>query len=92
MTILTFSYFSKKNREKPRNISFPQSKVAVLYVTYNDFKEDAAMSCVKQDYSNFHTFILDDSDDIKYIKLINSFAAKHRKEITVIKEKKQESF
>src|SRR5947208_677649 len=37
--------------------------VAILYTTKNDFVEAAALSCVHQQYVNFHVYILDDGDD-----------------------------
>jgi len=32
--------------------------IAVLYTTVDDFRYDAALSCVNQDYPNFHVFLI----------------------------------
>ena len=35
--------------------------VAILYTTCNDFVEESAASCIRQNYSNFKVYLLDDS-------------------------------
>ena len=37
--------------------SFP--RIALLYTTVDDFRYNAALSCVNQDYPDFHVFIVD---------------------------------
>jgi cellulose synthase/poly-beta-1,6-N-acetylglucosamine synthase-like glycosyltransferase len=63
-----------------------QPAVAVLYTTKNDFNEQAVCSCLRQDYSNFHTFILDDSTDKKHLDEIDRFV-KNKNNVTVIRRK-----
>jgi cellulose synthase/poly-beta-1,6-N-acetylglucosamine synthase-like glycosyltransferase len=48
--------------------------VAVLYTTCNDFVEASALSCVRQQYSSFRVYILDDSTDLNYQRRIDKFA------------------
>lgn len=52
-------------------------KVLLLYCTCNDFNPDALKACMKQDYDNFQTVILDDSSNFSYIRRIDKFAKTH---------------
>ncbi|MFH1777332.1 MAG: glycosyltransferase [Candidatus Omnitrophota bacterium] len=92
MTILTFSYFLKERTQQLKPIQKQHPPVALLYVTYNDFRADAVLSCINQDYDNSHAFILDDSTDSKYINNIDKFAGKYAKKVTVIRREKREAF
>ncbi len=62
---LVVSLFSRFVRKSPPAIdpiaSYP--KVALLYLTMNDFKQEAALSCINQDYPKFDIYMLDDSTD-----------------------------
>ncbi|MCM8813404.1 MAG: glycosyltransferase [Candidatus Omnitrophica bacterium] len=95
MTILTFSYFSRKPNDLTEKvpicdgISKSCPRVALLYVTYNDFQEEAALTCVKQRYEHCHLFILDDSTEEAYRARINAFAQTHRGRVTVIRRKER---
>lgn len=69
---------------KPKRLSFKpmiQSKqrIAILYLTMNDFREEAMLSCINQEYSNFDVYILDDSTDIKWKNRVNNFIQKRHK-------------
>ncbi|MFH0768895.1 MAG: glycosyltransferase [Chloroflexota bacterium] len=51
----------------------PVSKVAIIYCTYNDFNRDAALTCLGQDYPDYHVFILDVSTDEDMRKQVDTF-------------------
>ena len=69
-----------------------QPKVAILYMTMNDFQYRAAHSCVNQDYSNYHVFILDDSTEQHTMNEINTFKKKFEEKVTVIRRKERKGF
>jgi len=48
-------------------------KVALLYLTMDDFNEEAVLSCIGQDYPDFDVYILDDSTDAQIKMKINKF-------------------
>ncbi|MFH1778987.1 MAG: glycosyltransferase family 2 protein [Candidatus Omnitrophota bacterium] len=58
-----FSRIFIKRYTPPINLTNTTPKVALLYLSMNDFKEEAALSCINQDYPNFDVFVLDDSTD-----------------------------
>lgn len=84
LVIILFSYIkspsnyniSEQNKEKA-------PAVALLYATCNDFKEEALLSCLGQNYGNYHTFILDDSSSEEYRSRIDGFASKYPQAISV---------
>ena len=51
----------------------PSPKVALLYLTMDDFDEEAALSCVGQEYPDFDLYILDDSADEQMKMKIDEF-------------------
>ena len=73
------------------NIIQNNPKVILLYTTCNDFDEKSLKKCIKQKYSNFETFILDDSNNSKYIEKINNFIKKYP-EIKIIRRENREGF
>jgi cellulose synthase/poly-beta-1,6-N-acetylglucosamine synthase-like glycosyltransferase len=89
LVTIIFSYRRDKvNNPLKVKDSFPPNpspSVALLYTTCNDFNENAALSCLGQDYGNFHTFILDDSDNGEYKGRIDYFASLHKNRATVIR-------
>lgn len=64
----------KEVRIDPQNAP----RVLLLYCTCNDFNAKALTACRKQDYPNFKTVILDDSNKFEYIKEINKFYVQHQ--------------
>ena len=66
---------NKKYDEIKSIVIDPQTapRVLLLYCTCNDFNAAALSACRKQDYPNFKTVILDDSNKFEYIKEINKF-------------------
>lgn len=92
MTIVTFSYFHKKKSLSLKPLEKPYPSVAILYVTYNDFRVDAISSCLNQNYDNFHTFILDDSTNLEYIQIIDEFANKFNNKVTIIRREDRKGY
>lgn len=61
-------------------------RVLLLYCTCNDFNAAALAACRKQDYPNFKTVILDDSNKFEYIREINKFQILHS-DVEVVRRK-----
>ncbi len=59
--------------------------VAVLYLTKDDFKESACLSCFNQNYLNFKVFILDDSSLPENKKRIEDFQTQYPFNVQVIR-------
>ncbi|MBL7129863.1 MAG: glycosyltransferase [Candidatus Omnitrophica bacterium] len=74
------------------NLPNPSPKVAVLYTTCNDFQQEALISCLKQNYKNFHVFILDDNSDEDYKNRIDNFSKIYPDRITIIRREKRIGF
>ena len=65
-------------------------KVLLLYCTCNDFNADALQTCMRQDYDNFQTVILDDSSKKEYLERIDEFAKTHGAEL--VRRENREGF
>ena len=70
--------------------SLPKPKFLLLYCTCNDFNEKALEACMRQDYENFETIILDDSSKSEYLKRIDDFA--ERPGVTVARRSDRAGF
>jgi hypothetical protein len=59
------AFLSKKQAEKINRSMLPKilPKVLILYGTKNDFCANKLLKSMQQTYSNFETFILDDSSE-----------------------------
>lgn len=66
-------------------------RVLLLYCTCNDFNAAALSACRKQDYPNFKTVILDDSNKFEYIREINKFYVQHAN-IEVVRRKDKSGY
>jgi len=77
-------FISPPQYEKKLYSSFTPT-AAILYTTMNDFNEEAVLSCVYQNYSNFDVFILDDSTDNKIKKQIDSFVLHYSEKVKLIR-------
>lgn len=66
--------------------------IALLYTTCNDFSERAALSCVRQDYSSFHIFLLDDSTDPSFQNKVDRFHECHALLTTVVRRNSRIGF
>ena len=66
------------------------AKVILAYCTCNDFDGNSLLKSMQQDYENFETVILDDSNDKKYKQTIDKFAA--RNGVKVVRRKDRKGF
>lgn len=66
------------------------AKVILAYCTCNDFDGNSLLKSMQQDYENFETVILDDSNDEKYKQTIDKFAA--RNGVKVVRRKDRKGF
>ncbi|MCX5698777.1 MAG: glycosyltransferase [Candidatus Omnitrophica bacterium] len=95
LVIVGFSYFKPSDNLTSLLLTHPPTtlpKVALLYATCHDFREEAVYSHLHQDYPNYHLFILDDSSDQAYQKRIDEFAKNHLNRITVIRRNNRVGF
>ncbi len=78
---LIYAIHHKKIMEKYNSILKTQvcdtPKFTLLYCTCNDFNENALLQSMQQNYTNFETVILDDSNKQEYITKIDNFAKNH---------------
>jgi cellulose synthase/poly-beta-1,6-N-acetylglucosamine synthase-like glycosyltransferase len=70
--------------------SFPG--IALIYTTVDDFKYEAALSCVNQDYPNFQVFIIDVSQGQKGRDQVDEFHKKFPQQTTIFRREKLEGF
>ncbi len=93
MFVLTYYFFlkNKKYRIDYLDNDITNKKVIILYTTCNDFDAKALLACMKQNYSNFETFILDDSYEESFKNEIDKFAQLHRN-VKVIRRKDRKGF
>ncbi|MFA5115727.1 MAG: glycosyltransferase [Candidatus Omnitrophota bacterium] len=94
LVIIAFSYFKKTAAYRVSNaINSPNHPhVALLYTTCNDFREEAVLSCLKQDHPDVHTFILDDSDDAAFKARIDDFCRQRAGNVTVMRRHGRQGF
>ena len=92
VAVFLFSFFSQTPsvRSPPRPPS--HAEVAVLYLTRNDFKYEAALSCVRLRYDRFHVFILDDSTEPDRISEVDAFHRAYPRITTVIRREGRRGF
>lgn len=65
-------------------------RVVMVYCTCNDFDGTSLLRSMQQEYDNFYTVILDDSQKPEYIKKVNEFSARHG--VPIIRRKTHEGF
>jgi len=70
--------------------SFP--RIALLYTTVDDFRYDAALRCVNQDYPNFHVFLIDVSQGQQGRDQVDEFHRKFPQKTTIVRREKLEGF
>ena len=90
---LVFSYMRKPDlmaRGQAVAQGSPASpKVAIIYTTYNDFNREAALSCLNQDYPNYHVFLLDVSTNPDMRKQVDAFHDEFASSTTLFQRKEQ---
>lgn len=97
LVLIAFAwYYRLFHRKKELAVTaFPTGKspgVALLHTIYNDFKEEAALSCVQQDYENFRVYILDDSTDPTYQLMVDEFAGRFPEKVVVVRREDRKAF
>lgn len=70
----------------------PAPRFLLLYCTCNDFNAKALAACMKQDYPNFTTVILDDSSEAKYRSEINRFANRYGDAVEVVRREEHKGY
>lgn len=94
---LSYAVLRKKLNDKYADIKEvridPQNapRVLLLYCTRNDFNATALSACRRQDYPNFNTVILDDSNKFEYIKEINKFYVQHAN-VEIVRRKNKKGY
>lgn len=92
VAVVLFSMLSKPIH-RPENFPLdPAPPVAILYPTCNDFQKEAAQTCLNQNYSNFHLFLLDDSTKDDYRSLVDEFHAAHPDRATIVRRGSRKGF
>lgn len=95
LVIVIFSYLRRSKGifvlSRPYSL-LANPPVALLYATSNDFQEAPLSSHLKQDYLNYHVFILDDSTSEDYKNRIDEFCRKNLRQITVIRRPNRKGF
>jgi len=69
-----------------------QASVAILYTVCNDFQSRALTSCVRQNYRNFHVYVLDDSSSEDIKSSIDNYVSDHPQRITIIRRDDRNGF
>jgi len=82
--LFIFTLTEKFWAPKPQLGDAPPGVVAILYLTHNDFDEDAAASCTRQDYP-CRLFILDDSTRADMMDRVDCFHRANRSTTSVIR-------
>lgn len=94
--IISFAVYYKLRRRKvapvATSVVTALPPVAILYTTCNDFVEESALSCLKQDYPYFTLYILDDSTDPSFKKRIDEFATLDNEKIMVVRRPDRKGF
>jgi len=81
---------AREVEEKERQVGFPG--IAVLYTTVDDFKYNAVLSCVNQDYPDFHVFIVDVSQGQAGRDKVDEFHREFPQKTTIVRREKLEGF
>lgn len=90
--LMLFTMISARRKRTPAPPLESRPRVAVLYTTMHDFQERAALSCINQDYDNFHVYLLDDSVDGAARQAVDDFASRHVGRATVVRRSNREGF
>ncbi|HEY82483.1 MAG TPA: glycosyltransferase [Dehalococcoidia bacterium] len=67
-------------------------RIALIYTTVDDFKYEAALSCVSQDYPNFHVFLIDVSQGRWGREQVEEFHKKFPDKTTIFRRERLEGF
>ncbi len=97
VSVVLFAWLHRRGRRTrgvrlPPALPDPAPRVAILYVTCNDFVEESAASCLRQDYRGYALYLLDDSSDPEYQRRVDAFAARHPGRVLVIRRGDRRGF
>ncbi len=70
-------------KEGESEIGFPD--IALLYTTVDDFRYDAALRCVNQDYPSFHVFLVDVSQSQEGRQQVDEFHQSFPQKTTIVR-------
>lgn len=73
-------------------IPSPAPRFLLLYCTCNDFNAKALSACMKQNYPNFTTVILDDSSDERYMDEIDAFKDRYGRRVEVVRRAEHKGY
>lgn len=90
--VVAFSWIARPLGRAPRAVMEDLPAVAVLYPTCDDLQEEAALSCVTQDYPSFHVFLLDDSTSAEGQAAVDTFHRRHSEKTTVVRRVDRSGF
>ncbi|MBU1044816.1 MAG: glycosyltransferase, partial [Candidatus Omnitrophica bacterium] len=82
---ILFAYFIKIKPLENVLSKEEHPAAALLYMTRNDFKQNACLTSVNQSYKNFHVYICDDSDNLEIKNQIDLFSEKHKLIVSVLR-------
>ena len=70
-------------RERESGNDFPD--IALIYTTVDDFRYDAALRCVNQDYPSFHVFLVDVSQSEEGRQQVDEFHQSFPQKTTIVR-------
>ena len=74
---------AEEGKDKESEAGFP--RIALLYTTVDDFRYDAALSCVNQDYPDFHVFLIDVSQGQQGRDQVDEFHRSFSQKTTIVR-------
>ena len=89
---ILFSYFAHTPIENTKPFQRVFSPVAILYMSMNDFNEKTCLTCVAQEYDDFHVFICDDSDSEEIKKRIDLFQEQNQSIVNILRRNTHRGF
>ena len=96
-SVILFTLIERRRRKSQSEAQAPSGnaeppRVALLYTTADDFIEEAALTCVRQDYPRFHVFLLDDSRTEQAKSEVDRFHEQHPSATTVLRRADRRGF
>lgn len=92
IAVVLFSFISRSLSPPLDNNNAEWPGVAILSTTCNDFQTEAVLSCLNQDYPNFHLFLLDDSTKEEFREPVKVFYATHSDRVTIVRRLGRQGF
>ena len=90
-------FFRRVGKIKPGVVRGEESRenfprIALIYTTVDDFRYEAALSCVNQDYPNFDVILIDVSQGQRGRDQVEEFHKKFPQKTTIFRREKLEGF